>query len=138
MILGIGNDLVDLDRFRRVLERRPGLIQKLFTSAERDYALRRSDPTERFAVRFAAKEAVLKAMGVGIGAADWHEIEVLRDEDGRPSLSVTGRAAALADQQGIKSWRLTLSHSGIVAQAVVVALGAETASPAAGGRSCCR
>lgn len=129
MILGIGNDLVDLDRFRRVLERRSGLIEKLFTAAERDYALRRSDPTERFAVRFAAKEAVLKAMGVGIGAADWHEIEVRRDEDGRPSLSLTGRAAALADQQGIRTWRLTLSHSEIVAQAVVVALGADAATP---------
>jgi ADP-dependent NAD(P)H-hydrate dehydratase / NAD(P)H-hydrate epimerase len=132
MILGIGNDLVDLDRFRRVLERRPGLLKKLFTEAEREYALRRSDPTERFAVRFAAKEAVLKAMGVGIGAADWHEIEVLRDEDGRPSLSLTGRAAALAAQQGVEGWRLTLSHSEIVAQAVVVALGAENASPMLG------
>jgi NAD(P)H-hydrate epimerase len=132
MILGIGNDLVDLDRFRRVLERRPGLLKKLFTEAEREYALRRSDPTERFAVRFAAKEAVLKAMGVGIGAADWHEIEVLRDEDGRPSLSLTGRAAALAAQQGVEGWRLTLSHSEIVAQAVVVALGVENASPMLG------
>ena len=84
MILGIGNDLVDLDRLRRVLERRPGLREKLFTEAEREYALRRSDPTERFAARFAAKEAVLKAMGGGIGAADWRDIEVLRDEDGRP------------------------------------------------------
>lgn len=126
MIVGIGNDLVDLDRFRRVLERRPGLVEKLFTGAEREYALRRTDPTERFAVRFAAKEAVLKAMGVGIGAADWHEIEVLRDEDGRPSLSLTGRAAQIAAQQGIEDWRLTLSHSEIVAQAVVVALGTET------------
>jgi NAD(P)H-hydrate epimerase len=115
-----------------VLERRPGLLKKLFTEAEREYALRRSDPTERFAVRFAAKEAVLKAMGVGIGAADWHEIEVLRDEEGRPSLSLTGRAAALAAQQGVEGWRLTLSHSEIVAQAVVVALGAENASPMLG------
>jgi NAD(P)H-hydrate epimerase len=132
MILGIGNDLVDLDRFRRVLERRPGLVEKLFTEAEREYALRRSDPTERFAVRFAAKEAVLKAMGVGIGAADWHEIEVVRNENGRPSLWLTGRAAALAAQQGIEGWRLTLSHSEIIAQAVVVALGAEMASPLLG------
>ncbi len=132
MIVGIGNDLVDLDRFRRVLERRPGLIEKIFTPTEREYALRRSDPTERFAVRFAAKEAVLKAMGVGIGAADWHEIEVIRDDEGRPSLSLTGRAATLAEQQGIEEWRLTLSHSEIVAQAVVVALGAEHAGPMLG------
>ena len=80
MIIGIGNDLVDLDRFRRVLERQPGLIEKLFTDTEREYAQRRADPTERFAARFAAKEATLKALGVGIGAADWHDIEVLRDD----------------------------------------------------------
>ena len=132
MIVGIGNDLVDLDRFRRVLERRPTLIDRLFTDSEREYARRRTDPTERFAVRFAAKEAVLKAMGVGIGAVDWHDIEVLRDDDGRPSISLSGRAAALAEEQGIEGWRLTLSHSEIVAQAVVVALGPELTVPALG------
>ncbi|MEJ6510912.1 MAG: NAD(P)H-hydrate dehydratase [Actinomycetota bacterium] len=125
MIVGIGNDLVDLDRFRRVLERRAGLVEKLFTESEREYSLRRTDPTERFAVRFAAKEAVLKAMGVGIGAVDWHDIEVRRDEDGQPSVALSGRASTLANQLGIESWRLTLSHSAIVAQAVVVALGQE-------------
>ena len=132
MIVGIGNDLVDLDRFRRVLERRPSLIDRLFTDSEREYARRRTDPTERFAVRFAAKEAVLKAMGVGIGAVDWHDIEVLRDDDGRPSVALSGRAAALAVEQGIEDWRLTLSHSEIVAQAVVVALGIELAVPGLG------
>ncbi|MEX1217257.1 MAG: NAD(P)H-hydrate dehydratase [Acidimicrobiales bacterium] len=130
MILGIGNDLVDLDRFRRVLERRPALLQRLFTAGEIDYAQRRSDPTERFAVRFAAKEAVLKAMGVGIGAVGWHEIEVLRHPDGQPSIALTGRAARLATELGIEGWRLTLSHSDLVAQAIVVAMGATTFSAA--------
>jgi len=133
MIVGIGNDLVDLERFRRVLERRPGLIEKLFTESEREYAQRRNDPTERFAVRFAAKEATLKALGVGIGAADWHDIEVARSEDGQPSLVLYGRALRLAEQQGIEGWRLTLSHSGIVAQAVVVALGSGVGRPFAFG-----
>ena len=132
MIVGIGNDLVDLDRFRRVLERRAGLVEKLFTESEREYALRRTDPTERFAVRFAAKEAVLKAMGVGIGAVDWHDIEVRRDEDGQPSVALSGRASTLANQLGIEGWRLTLSHSAIVAQAVVVALGPERSVAALG------
>ncbi len=123
MIIGIGNDLVDLERFRRVLERRPGIREKLFTDSEREYAQRRSDPVERYAVRFAAKEATLKALGVGIGATDWHDIEVCRDDDGRPSLRLRGRALALARQRGVTRWELTLSHSGIVAQAVVVAIG---------------
>ena len=93
MIRGLGIDLVDVERFRRALARRPGLIDRLFTSGEREYAERRDDPTERYAVRFAAKEAALKSLGVGIGAADWHDIEVSRNDDGRPSLQVTGRFA---------------------------------------------
>lgn len=128
MIIGVGTDLVDLERFRAVLGRRPGLIARLFTSAEHEYANRRNDPVERFAVRFAAKEATLKAMGVGLGAADWHDIEVTRDEEGRPAIRVDGRAASLAASLGIVSWQLTLSHSGLVAQAVVLAIGSDPVS----------
>ncbi len=121
MIVGIGTDLVDLERFRATLGRRPGLIDRLFTAGEREYAERVSDPTERFAVRFAAKEATLKALGVGIGAVDWHDMEVVRDDDGRPTLNITGRAATLAHEQGITSWRITLTHGDAMAQAIVVA-----------------
>ena len=121
MILGIGADLVDLDRFRAVLERRPGMIARLFTGAEQEYAERRNDSVERYAVRFAAKEATLKSMGVGLGAVGWHDIEVARDESGRPSLIVRGRAAELAASLGITRWELTLTHSDLVAQAIVVA-----------------
>lgn len=121
MILGIGADLVDLDRFRAVLERRPGMIARLFTDAEREYSERRNDSVERYAVRFAAKESVLKSMGVGMGAADWHDIEVARDDSGRPSLIIRGRAAQLASSLGIARWELTLTHSDLVAQAIVVA-----------------
>jgi hypothetical protein len=78
MIVGIGNDLVDLDRFRRVLERRAGLVEKLFTESEREYSLRRTDPTERFAVRFAAKEAVLNAVRTS-DTADTSDFEVPMD-----------------------------------------------------------
>ena len=81
-VVGIGTDLVDLDRFREVLARRPGMVERLFTEGEREYAERRGDPLERYAVRFAAKEAVMKALGVGIGAVGWHDIEVERDDDG--------------------------------------------------------
>ena len=131
MIVGVGTDLVDLDRFRATLERRPYLVDRLFTAEEIAYARRRNDPTERFAVRFATKEAVLKAMGVGLGAADWHDIEVVRDDDGRPSVVLRGRAAELARSLGIVDWRLTLTHSDVIAQALVVAMAAVTASPGA-------
>ena len=129
-VVGIGTDLVDLDRFRTTLQRRPGLVDRLFTAGEREYAERRGDPVERYAVRFAAKEAFLKALGVGIGAADWHDIEVRRDEEGQPSLHLTGRAAALAAEAGVDRWLLTLTHGDAAAHAIAVALAAPTPSVA--------
>jgi holo-[acyl-carrier protein] synthase len=122
-VIGIGVDLVEVDRMRRALERTPRLAERLFTPAERTYAEERKDPTERYAVRFAAKEAVMKALGVGLGAFDWHDVEVQRDaETGRPWLVVTGRAAELAGDAGVGSWLLTLTHTSSMAEAIAVAL----------------
>ena len=84
-MIGIGNDLVDIDRFRRALERTPTLRERLFTEAERSYADARADPTERYAVRFAAKEAVMKALGVGLGEMQMRDIEVQRADSGAPA-----------------------------------------------------
>lgn len=123
MILGVGIDLVEIDRFRRTLHRRPGLIDRLFTEGEREYAAGRADPAERLAARFAAKEAALKSMGVGIGAVGWHDLEIRRDEDGRPTLAIGGRAAALADSLGIIRFELSITHTGSLAQAEVIAIG---------------
>ena len=121
-VVGIGTDLVDLDRFREVLARRPGMVDRLFTPGEREYAERRGDPLERYAVRFAAKEAVLKALGVGLGAASWHEIEVERDDDGVPSVHLTGRAAELAAAAGVGEWAISLTHGDSAALAIAIAL----------------
>lgn len=127
-VIAIGADVVDLDRFRASLARTPGLRVRLFAPAEQAYAETSRDPTERYAVRFAAKEAVLKALGVGLGAAAFRDIEVVRDpESGAPSILLHGGAAALAAERGVGSWLVSLSHSRTVAQAVVVALGAEPA-----------
>lgn len=106
---------------RRALERRPGLAQRLFTDAERAYAARAVDPGQRLAARFAAKEALSKALGVGIGALSWRDVEVVRDDNGAPELSLTGRAAALAAGRGVDRWHVSLSHTDSVAVAVVVA-----------------
>ena len=122
-VVGVGTDLVDLDRFRAVLGRRPTVVGRLFTDGERAYAERRNDPVERYAVRFAAKEAAMKALGVGVGAVGWQEIEVERDDEGRPSLVLHGRARELAAAAGVASWLLTLTHGAHAAQAVAVALG---------------
>lgn len=122
-MVGIGLDVVDLDRFRRVLDRTPRLVGRVFTSAERADAARSVDPAPHLAARFAAKEACMKALGVGLGAFGLREVEVLRDRvSGRPSLVLHGAAAALAAERGVRDWRISLSHSRVVAQAVVVAL----------------
>ncbi len=121
-MIGIGVDLVEVDHMRTALARTPTLAARLFTDGERAYALAAHDPSQRFAARFAAKEAVLKALGVGLGAADWHDIEVVRAESGAPSLRVTGRALALADAAGVTRWLLTLTHTRQTAEAIAVAL----------------
>jgi holo-[acyl-carrier protein] synthase len=121
-MIGIGTDLVELDRFRVAMARTPGLVERVFTDDERSYAERRDDPTERFAVRFAAKEAVLKAMGAGIGACALRDIEVVRAESGAPSVVLHGAAAELAVARGVGRWLLTLTHTDSLAQAIAVAL----------------
>ncbi|MGZ4716560.1 MAG: holo-ACP synthase [Acidimicrobiales bacterium] len=121
-VIGIGNDLVDLNRFRVVLDRTPTIVQRVFTEAEQQYALQRNDPTERFGGRFAAKEATMKALGVGLGEVAMRDIEVVRADSGAPSLVLHGTAAAVADERGVHRWMITISHTDHLAQAVVVAL----------------
>ena len=120
-MIGIGIDTVELDRFRRAMARTPGLAEKLFSDAERDYSFRRADPTERLAVRFAAKEAVMKALGVGLFAFAYRDVEVIRAEGGTPSLRLSGRALDLAETRGVTKWHLSLTHTERTAQAMVVA-----------------
>lgn len=122
-IIGLGTDLVEIDRFRTVLERTPSLIERLFTPEEQRYASLRRDPVERFAVRFAAKEAVLKSLGSGIGSMRFRDIEVSRAQSGEPSLVLHGNAKTIASERGVIAWKLSLSHTASLAQAVVLALG---------------
>ncbi len=120
-MIGLGTDVVDLDQFRAALARTPTLAERLFTEGERAAAAQRRDPVPALAVRFAAKEAVMKVLGVGLGTIGWHDVEVVGEPSGRPTLRVTGRAAALADGAGISAWHLSLSHSELVAHAVAAA-----------------
>jgi holo-[acyl-carrier protein] synthase len=122
-VLGAGVDLCEVDRIRRVLARTPGFAARVFTDDEQAYCRARRDPAERFAARFAAKEAVLKAMGVGLGACAFRDIEVVRAESGAPSLALHGAAAELAAARGIARWHVSLSHTSVVAEALVIAVG---------------
>lgn len=122
-IVGLGLDAVDVDRMRVVLTRTPGFAARVFTEDERSYAARRRDPAERLAARFAAKEAVMKALGVGLGAFPLRDVAVASEPSGAPVLVLTGAAAALAAERGVSGWRLSLTHTRHTAVAVAVALG---------------
>jgi len=94
-MIGIGIDLVDIERFRRSLERTPTMRTRLFTEVELAYVAPKSDPVPSLAARFAAREAVMKALGLGLGAFSFHDVWVERAESGQPSLAFAGRAAEL-------------------------------------------
>jgi holo-[acyl-carrier protein] synthase len=122
-VCGIGVDAVDVARFRRVMERRPGILDRLFTETEQEYAAGSRDPCPHLAVRFAAKEAVFKALGVGVGDAAFRDVEVVRARSGDPGLALSGRAHALSLDRGVRRWHLSLTHTDAVAIATVVAEG---------------
>lgn len=127
-VIGIGVDLVDIERFRRSLERTPSMRSRLFTEVELAYVAPQTDPIPSLAARFAAREAVMKSLGVGLGAFGFHEAWVERAPSGRPSLALSGRAAELASQAGVVTWHLSLTHSDVMAAAYVIADGPITAT----------
>jgi holo-[acyl-carrier protein] synthase len=120
--VGLGLDLVDVTRFGALLGRRPSASGRLFTDGERAYAATLANPVPSLAARFAAKEAVMKALGVGLGAFCFADVEVQRRPSGEPVLVLTGQAARLAADQDVRSWLISLTHTDTAAAAVVIAL----------------
>jgi holo-[acyl-carrier protein] synthase len=124
--LSVGVDLVELDRVRRIATRyEDRFLVRIYTA--RELALYR-DRVPELAVRFAAKEAVSKALGVGLNhlsalGIGWHDVEVLPDSLGKPLVCLSGRAQALAEEQELLEWAISLSHSRDYAVAFVVASG---------------
>ena len=113
MIVGIGIDVCDVGRFESALRRTPGLVERLFAEDERDR------PVASLAARFAAKEALAKALGVPAGLA-WHDAEVVTEESGRPVLVARGTVAAAVEASGASSLHLSLSHDAGIASAFVI------------------
>jgi len=122
-IRGLGTDLVEIERFRRALTRRAALGPRLFSEREREYANRQHDPAKSLAARFGAKEAVMKAKGVGLWAFGFRDVEVVRRDSGEPEVVLHGRAAEAAAERGITGWQLSLTHTDTTAMAVAIALG---------------
>ena len=120
-VVGVGIDAVDVERFRTVLGRRQRFAERVFTAAERAEAGARHDPVPGLAARFAAKEAVMKSLSVGLGAFDFADVEIVRGDGGAPALSVTGRAASLAEERAVGGWHVSLTHTATVAMAIAVA-----------------
>jgi len=116
MIIGIGVDLVDIPRFERSIARTPRLLERLFSPAERVLAPR------SLAARYAAKEALIKALG-GSDGVHWTEIEVTPEPSGRPWFTLTGSTAQVVADRGITTVHLSLSHDAGLAAAYVVAEG---------------
>jgi holo-[acyl-carrier protein] synthase len=131
LVLGVGIDIVEIARVRRLMERwQDRFLKRVFTEEELSYALRRHDPAEHLAARFAAKEATLKALGTGLSmGVRWREMEVRRPRGQRPTLALSGRTAELGEARGIRRLHVSLTHDAGLAVAQVLAEGEDPVGP---------
>lgn len=125
MIIGIGTDLIEIKRIKNAAEKGKGFLERVFTVGEIAYSFQKKDPYPSLAARFAAKEAVMKALGTGFQGISWQDIEVVCDEKGKPIIFLHGGAAEFAGGNGIKQMLITLSHSREFATAFAIAVGKE-------------
>jgi holo-[acyl-carrier protein] synthase len=119
----VGVDIVEIDRVARLVGENEEILDTVFTAREQEYCLSRSRSEQHMAGRFAAKEAVLKAIGTGIGRRmQWTDVEIVRGSAGRPEVQLHGEVAAWAERRGLTDVDVSLSHTGglAVAQAVAV------------------
>jgi holo-[acyl-carrier protein] synthase len=121
-VLGLGVDIVEIERMKTALERTPRIKERIFSEDERAYCEHRPRPWVHYAMRFAAKEAVLKALGTGFSGMRFCDVEVVRENNGRPTPKLSGRAAERAEELGVIEMHLSLSftHTTAVASAVAI------------------
>lgn len=122
MIVGLGVDITEVDRMEAAMERRGrAFLERLFTPSEIRYCEKHRNRAERFAGRFAAKEAAMKALGTGWArGVRWLDIEVVREPSGKPTLKLSGKTRAIADGLGVKNIAVTITHDGNTALAQVI------------------
>ncbi len=123
MIHGVGVDIVEVERLEQAIARwGDAFLSRLFTAGERAHAYPARVQSRRLAARFAAKEAVMKVLGLGWRMMAWREIEIVTDPMGKPSVTLHGGARQIADQQGIAQIHISLSHTGRLAFASAIAV----------------
>jgi len=122
MIVGLGVDITEISRIESVIQRRgQAFLQRVFTPSEIAYCQKHRNAAERFAGRFAAKEAAMKALGTGWShGVRWVDIEVVREPSGKPTLKLSGATSAIADALGVKNIAVTITHDGNTALAQVI------------------
>lgn len=119
-VLGLGIDLIEINRIDRAIVKRPRFVDRVFTDAEKEYCAALANPARHWAVRFAGKEAVMKSLGVGPGRVAWRDISIRGP--GKPIVELSGGAIKRADQLGVVRVEISLSHSTELAIAVAAAL----------------
>ena len=120
-IVGLGIDLADIERVRRVLEKYPRFAERCFTEHERDYAFQFARPERRLAARFAGKEAVMKSLGAGWRRIRWTDVEITGG--GKPTVEVYGTAKRRAEMLGVTGFEVTITHTDRDAMVFAIALG---------------
>lgn len=122
MIIGIGTDLVEIPRLQRSIQRHgQRLLDRLFTTAEQAYCDSKAIPSIHYAARFAAKEACVKALGTGLSRGiKWTDIEVCRDDEGKPALCMDGLAREISANLAVATIHISLTHTTTYASAVVI------------------
>ena len=122
MIVGMGIDIAEVERIRGAIERHGEVfLRRVFTAKEREYCERFKNKYERYAGRFAVKEAAMKALGTGWSrGVRWVDIEVVRQKGGRPTLELAGEAQRIGEKLGVKSIALSITHTAVQAYAQVI------------------
>ena len=122
MIVGLGVDIAEVGRLKAAIERHGEVfLRRVYTPREREYCERFKNKFERYAGRFAAKEAAMKALGTGWSrGVRWVDVEVVREKGGRPTMALAGEAAKVAEQLGVKHIALSITHTGEQALAQVI------------------
>ncbi|WP_408955556.1 holo-ACP synthase [Natroniella sp. ANB-PHB2] len=120
---GLGIDIVEIERIAEAIKKREKFKQRIFTKNEVSYCEEYKESWPYYAARFAAKEAIVKALGTGFRGFTWKEVEIVKDDLGKPTVKLYNRAQKLAQEKGIKNFLISISHSRDYAVAQAIAIG---------------